>query len=429
MRHHCGDYSGGGADVPATGPLRPRASDGSEVDATFELSVVPVFDLVYHHKAGARGSERSVNADYHEGLELLLCRLAELELTILGIAVDSSVARELDPADRELDVPFPIDLRPEMDMHELRLTITRAQKPVARRPGVVPSGGNDQKRIRITLTADNAEVSFEALRRHLLDGTGGSAMSRGVEARDDVGRPTSRATSSPARRVTPTVKDLMAAGLLPPGTVVLAQAQGRQWRATLLASGKALLDGESSPRRFGLLTNFVAGYSESAMRLWSAELDGVQVPLHVLRDKLADTTARESLAPASAVSYEPDSRAPRAQRSKIDFVAAEQFIASVPLGRWTSYKDVAGFAGSASGALAIGRWLADNGERIPGVWRVLTTAGVVSPGWRAGAASLPQTPAAVHQLLAAEGVTFKKGRAVDAARWTPDDFERARLAP
>ncbi len=38
--------------VPSSGPLHPRAADGSEVDATFELSAVPVFHLVYHHKAG-----------------------------------------------------------------------------------------------------------------------------------------------------------------------------------------------------------------------------------------------------------------------------------------------------------------------------------------------------------------------------------------
>jgi hypothetical protein len=151
--------------MPSSGPLHPLANDGAVLDATFELSTVPVFDIVYHHKAGRRGSERSVNADYHQGLELLLGRLAQLRLTILGIAVDSGVARGLDPADRELVLDFPIRLRPEMSVHELRLTITRAQKPVARRADAKPGGGNDQKRIRITLTGDDSVLTYD----HLLD--------------------------------------------------------------------------------------------------------------------------------------------------------------------------------------------------------------------------------------------------------------------
>ena len=51
--------------------LHPRRDDGSVVDATFDLFSVPVFEVVFHHKAGARGSARSVNADYNQGLELL----------------------------------------------------------------------------------------------------------------------------------------------------------------------------------------------------------------------------------------------------------------------------------------------------------------------------------------------------------------------
>ncbi len=61
-------------------------------------------------------------------------------MTILGIAVDSSVARELDPADRELDLKFLIELIPDTEIHDLRLTITRAQKAVARRPDAKPGG-------------------------------------------------------------------------------------------------------------------------------------------------------------------------------------------------------------------------------------------------------------------------------------------------
>ena len=49
------------------GPLHPQRDDGSLLDATFELTTVPVYELLYHHKAGG---QRAINADYHEGLEL-----------------------------------------------------------------------------------------------------------------------------------------------------------------------------------------------------------------------------------------------------------------------------------------------------------------------------------------------------------------------
>ncbi len=154
----------------ATGPLHPDRDDGSSLDGTFELSEVPVFDLVFHHKAGGRNSPRSINADYHEALEVLLSRLGSLRATILGISVDSSIAQELDSADRELSLEFPIVLSPATDAHDLRLQITRAQKTVARRPSAKPGGGNDQKRIRITLTFDGTAASFDDLARTLTSG-------------------------------------------------------------------------------------------------------------------------------------------------------------------------------------------------------------------------------------------------------------------
>lgn len=156
--------------MPSSGPLKLQTDNGMTLEATFELSTVPVFEIVYHHKAGARGSARSVNVDYHAGLELLLTRLANLRMTILGIAVDSGIAHELEPVDRELALDFPILLNARSDFHELRLAITRAQKPVARRANAKIDGGNDQKRIRITLTADDPRLTYAKLRHLLQEG-------------------------------------------------------------------------------------------------------------------------------------------------------------------------------------------------------------------------------------------------------------------
>src|SRR3954469_20825863 len=143
--------------------LHPLRKDGSTVDASFNVSALPVFEIVYHHKAGARGSPRSVNADYHEGLELLLSRLAPVGATIVGISVDSGVARELDPAERELDLQFPISVDSTTDAAILRLSISRAQKPVARHPDAKPGGGNDQKTIRMTISLQTPGISTEEL--------------------------------------------------------------------------------------------------------------------------------------------------------------------------------------------------------------------------------------------------------------------------
>lgn len=150
--------------MPASGPLHPLSDDGSALEATFELITVPVFEIVYHHKAGGRGSAKSVNADYNQGLELLLERLAQLRLIILGITVDSSVAHELESPHRELALDFPIELRPETTARELRLKISRAQKPIGRRADAKPgSDGNSQKRIRITVTGNDPLLTYDRL--------------------------------------------------------------------------------------------------------------------------------------------------------------------------------------------------------------------------------------------------------------------------
>jgi hypothetical protein len=153
--------------VTISGPIQPRRDDGSTVDATFELSSMIVYELVFHHKAGARGSVWSVNADYHEGLELLIQRLGSVGATILGISVDSGVAQKLDPADRELDIGFPVHVHTATDPHALRLDITRAARSVARRPTAKPGGGNDQKRLRITLVLDSS-MDSDSLNRLLI---------------------------------------------------------------------------------------------------------------------------------------------------------------------------------------------------------------------------------------------------------------------
>jgi hypothetical protein len=180
--------------------LHPLRADGSRVDATFAIEAVPVFEVVYQHKAGARNGPRAVNSDYHEGLELVLDRLADLDATILGITVDSGVALQLPPEDRELDLPFPIVLSDATDIHELRLQITRAQRPVARRPGAQPGGGNDQKTIRITFSSGDAGLDLARLQHVLVHGPASRDRHRAIHMRN---RRPSRSTSYGAGSPTP----------------------------------------------------------------------------------------------------------------------------------------------------------------------------------------------------------------------------------
>lgn len=153
--------------------LHPHRDGGGALDATFEVQECRVYSIVYHHKAGARGSEGAVNADYHEGLLMLLQRLAGKRAVILGIAVDSSVARKLPEAERRLDLAFPIDLVNVTDIRNLRLQITRAQKGIARRPGSQPVGGNDQKRIRLMIALGELPVTHDRLVELLVLGPAG----------------------------------------------------------------------------------------------------------------------------------------------------------------------------------------------------------------------------------------------------------------
>ncbi|MGV0656688.1 hypothetical protein ABQE48_22820 [Mycolicibacterium thermoresistibile] len=133
--------------------LNPLSPDGVPLEASFELLATTMYKLTFHHKAGRRGSPSSVNADYNAGLELLLTRLAHLGMQIDSIVVDSAVARKRPLEERRLDLPYPIKLSPQTDIRALRLSISRAQKPIARRPDVKPtSDGNSQKTIVLSLT-------------------------------------------------------------------------------------------------------------------------------------------------------------------------------------------------------------------------------------------------------------------------------------
>ena len=240
------------------------------VDATFEVEQIGVYDVLYHHKAGGKDDPRSVNGDYHEGLQLLLERMTSLRATILGIAVDSGVARKLPPAERELNLPFPIELDDRTDPVALRLMITRAQKDVARRADVQPGGGNDQKRIRITIAVD-VSGGPDGLAAHLSaePSTHSSQMNRRV------------------RTSLPTYRNLFDAGYITEGMVLQGSKGADTWQVRVAADGRVRLLGADTFHSLSALTNELSGHAQSAMRMWAILGDGGSTPLHVIRDRYA----------------------------------------------------------------------------------------------------------------------------------------------
>ncbi|MGO4748895.1 hypothetical protein AB4212_09750 [Streptomyces sp. 2MCAF27] len=93
-----------------------------------------------------------------------------------------------------------------------------------------------------------------------------------------------------------------------------------------------------------------------------------------------------------------------------DWTMLHTLLGSIPSGRWTTYGDVASVIGSH--AVPVGTHLATCGQ-CPNAWRVLTTAGHVSSGFRWTDSTRTDTPV---EALTAEGVPFDGEAAVPEAR-------------
>ncbi|MET9883297.1 DNA-binding protein [Streptomyces sp. NPDC006430] len=97
-----------------------------------------------------------------------------------------------------------------------------------------------------------------------------------------------------------------------------------------------------------------------------------------------------------------------------DWTSLHTLLAAVPAGRWTTYGDVATVIGSH--AVPVGTHLATC-RQCPNAWRVLNTAGRVSPGFRWTDPTRTDTPA---EVLATEGIRFEAGVADPTVRVSVD---------
>ena len=128
--------------------MRVVGDDGVELDARFSIERWEgMTTLVFQSRSG----KPKRNADYGDGLELLLARLGSLGCEIDDAWVDSQKTRNLPIEEKRLaitGVDYPIALA-AMEASRLRLAMGRAQEKVNQNPGAV--GGNSTKRIRLVL--------------------------------------------------------------------------------------------------------------------------------------------------------------------------------------------------------------------------------------------------------------------------------------
>jgi alkylated DNA nucleotide flippase Atl1 len=105
------------------------------------------------------------------------------------------------------------------------------------------------------------------------------------------------------------------------------------------------------------------------------------------------------------------------------------FIAAVPPGRWTAFKDVAEAAGSPLAFMAIGAWLSSD-RTVANPWRVLYADGSVPAGYFADTPGVPHDAVEVRQLLEREGIRFSRAGKARAHQWFGvKDWTSSPLAP
>ncbi|MFJ2823046.1 DNA-binding protein [Streptomyces toxytricini] len=103
-------------------------------------------------------------------------------------------------------------------------------------------------------------------------------------------------------------------------------------------------------------------------------------------------------------------------RTGKDWTGLHTLLAAIPAGRWTTYGDVAAVINSH--AVPVGTHLATC-RQCPHAWRVLNTAGRISPGFRWHD---PARTDSAADVLSAEGIRFDAGAADPAARLSVDDL-------
>jgi len=170
--------------------LNVTDDQGNELDARFVLErTTCAVDIIIASRGGAgKATAAGRNTQYEKGVEILLGRLAQWQVILNGVSVDSTVAQLLPMEARRLAArgfQFPLELAAVTDIRSLRLDIRRATIAFGQPEGAI--GGNPTKRLRLHLHWPAAKgVRLDALEAALArpkNALGGSFEPDEVEAR------------------------------------------------------------------------------------------------------------------------------------------------------------------------------------------------------------------------------------------------------
>ncbi|WP_186134941.1 HNH endonuclease [Burkholderia gladioli] len=116
--------------------------DGLPLDARFAVEEA---DVILHSRGGTKGQRGQVNADYARTMLLLIGRLAQAAIPILGAWVDSKTVQSLPLSARSILNQTEGNLPPE----QICSLLTTRMKDIRSDPNSTAKGGNSTKRIRI----------------------------------------------------------------------------------------------------------------------------------------------------------------------------------------------------------------------------------------------------------------------------------------
>jgi hypothetical protein len=132
--------------------MRVYDDDDAELDATFSVTRTAIGCVLTVESRGPGGTgPKARNAQYNEGLQLLITRLAKLGATLDDARLASRNARDLSEDQRRLKLQheYPI-LLSDVNAEELRGELGAAQAATGRQPGAA-GPGNPTKRIELVL--------------------------------------------------------------------------------------------------------------------------------------------------------------------------------------------------------------------------------------------------------------------------------------
>jgi superfamily II DNA or RNA helicase/diadenosine tetraphosphate (Ap4A) HIT family hydrolase/HKD family nuclease len=153
-------------DARRSGERRRVLLNGAEIDAAFvvESTGVTASSLVVESSGGTKGKNGAKNIDYVQGFDLILQRLAALNVQLLDVFVDTRTTSTLAVSDRRLtpgDRPgYPISLAKVADLEELRRALLRSMAKVGQTPGA-KGGGNARKRTRLVIATPEPWTAVE----------------------------------------------------------------------------------------------------------------------------------------------------------------------------------------------------------------------------------------------------------------------------